>query len=601
MAEAQALYFKPILCFLSFFIIWGGISIFWAESSRAVIYHTLTWSIYLAVFVFTISYLQTTKNLNPLITIFIFLSLILTVNVVVDLLTVEALVNIGNFKVDVQYPRIRYAKFAEMLVTFAPLLWIIPIYRKKGKDFYFLTFIAIISWLGIMLSLSKSAFLGGAIGFVFCFVTIFLFSKKMFRKRILLLAFLWISLTISHQVTFSNFSNIESTANFATAKAEKENKTTSFRLFVWKVSGVMIKENLLKGVGANNFGIALNDYRIEYAELFPNDPGHTTAEDHLVERTHNEYLQIFAELGLIGGITFLLILTFFGIWIFSSFMKNKFRASPLFFGSLAGAMAFLISSLSSSFSFRLMQNGIVFIMILSILVYELIKMEKRFIRNNPSKFDFKLSLNKPVFASVFLVLFSMSIFSAATAVSNFYVYLGENETNSEKAIDYFDKALLLSSENTAAYSAKSGRFFAEKKMAESAVNLQRSIDMGLGTVISYSYLAEAYEKSGDIKSAEKTLAKAVKIYPHSVFGKVRYSLFLEKIGKNNLACEQMQVAENLDSKSAKGWHNLIKYRSKKAFLLAKDNNNITQPAALKPKNANMQFMDEMVLPKPDRK
>ena len=452
-----------------------------------------------------------------------------------------------------------------------------------------------------MLSLSKGVFIAGISSFTLCFAGTWIFSKKVFQKRVLKTALIWIVFTSIFQAGFSYYSTIPSTANFISGAKDTKRETTSFRIFTWKVSKEMISENPFLGVGANNFGIVFNESRKQFAQAFPKDPGHNVAEDHLVERAHNEFIQIFAELGIIGGGIFVLLFGFFAVWILESLIRQRRRVSPLIFGSLAGVIAFFISSLFSSFSFRLMQNGIVFLMVLSILVYELIKLNKKYNGEKHVQNKFSIKITTPVLGTAGLVILATGIFSSVTAISNYYVYLGENEANLEQALENFDTALVLNAENASAYFSKGMRLYAAKRMDQSSDNLKKAIDLGLGTVISYSYLSETFEKAGQMDKAEKALRESLDIFPHSIFTRVRYSIILENQGFSEPARKQLNMAKSFDRKHAKGWSNLIRYRSKNAYRLFQKNKDSIQPSALRPRQANLQYLDKINLPKVSKK
>ncbi len=576
---------RRILILCAAFIAFSALSVFWAVSWRAVAHHTLTWAIYLILTAALFVYLQHKRNLGPIFTVFIFTSLILLFNNGFDLITVIGI------ETDVQHPRIRYAKYAELLVTIAPLIWIISVYWKQPARYLFFLLAGAISWIAVMLSLGRGAFLAGVCSFIFCFTAAYFFSNKSFRNRVLVSAFCWILLTGAFQVAFTFGSSLPSTAEFISGAAEPKRETAHFRVFTTKVSGIMFAENALLGVGANNYGIAFNGSRMQFAKLFPDDIGNSIAEDHMVERAHNEYLQIFAELGIIGGGIFLLIMMSFAGWIARCFKLNNYKFSPVLLGSLAGVTAFLISSLFSSFSFRLMQNGVVFVMVLSILIYQLLKIEKRNTSVNRHKSS-RFLLNRPALVAACATLIAMIGFSAVTAASNYYVYLGENEPDFDMAMKDFDRSLSLNPENASAHISKGFRLFAEKRMDQSALHLQRAVDLGLGTVVSYSYLAAAYEKSGNGKAGETILRESVGIYPRSVFLRVRFAAFLEAHGKSGLSEKEMAIARKLNEKDSAGWYNLIKFRSEKAFRLAMKNDSITKPGALVPNDAALQYLDK---------
>jgi tetratricopeptide (TPR) repeat protein len=240
-------------------------------------------------------------------------------------------------------------------------------------------------------------------------------------------------------------------------------------------------------------------------------------------------------------------------------------------------------------------------MVLAILMREIVKIKAKNRLPHETSTHPTIHLKKPILALAFSLILILGCLSANIALSNYYVYLAENEPDPAKALSYFNFALRLNPENPSAYFAKGMRLYGEKEMIESAPNLQKAIDLGLGTVISYSYLAESLEKSNKLDLAEKTMAECVRIFPHSVFARVRYALLLEQNGKNDLTQKELLVAEKFDKDQTRGWVNLIKYRSRKAYQLYQKNKEITQPSALKPRDANLQFLDKIEIPQTAKK
>ena len=246
------------------------------------------------------------------------------------------------------------------------MLWAAALTDEGRRRRIFYLAAGSLGWVAAQLSLSKAAFISGAVGFVLLFVFLLARGDKSSRPATLKLASAWLVLTIIFQAGFSFFSAVPATTQYITGSADATRETSSMRVFTWKVTGQMIADAPLLGVGADNFGARFNDGRRSYVKASSEDPANAIGEDYLFERAHNEYLQIFAELGTIGILLFAAI---FGClaWVTGRAVLSKVPLDPLLCGAIGGMAAFAVSSLFTSFSFRAAQNGIVFFLVMAVV------------------------------------------------------------------------------------------------------------------------------------------------------------------------------------------------------------------------------------------
>ncbi len=139
---------------------------------------------------------------------------------------------------------------------------------------------------------------------------------------------------------------------------------------------------------------------------------------------------------------------------------------------------------------------------------------------------------------------------------------------------------------------KSGRYYGTGDFAQAAIALRKAIDGGCGVVITYSALAASQEKAGETAEAEQTFNEALRIYPRSVFLRVRYVTMLETAGRDNDATAQLTAARDIDKRQADGWYNLFKIGSVRAFYAARENSDIAAPAELLPEAAVIEYLDK---------
>lgn len=207
------------------------------------------------------------------------------------------------------------------LVTVIPVTFALIFSRVKNKNIFgLLIAISVISCAALMLTLSK----GAITAFVLSLVFFCLYTKKRYLLSILLSMLLL--LPVLH--IFFNFS----LANFTTRIFSFINDTGAIdRKFLWSAALRMFVHSPIFGVGLGTF--------MENYQKFWLKP---TAE---ISYAHNCYLQILAETGIIGLVTFL---SFLFIWFTGTLKTLSRRADPFysfsFLGLSTGLVAYLINS-----------------------------------------------------------------------------------------------------------------------------------------------------------------------------------------------------------------------------------------------------------------
>lgn len=569
---------------MGLFTVWSLVSGSWAGSWSSALHHSFVWANYILVFVFSYLFAKTVTSRSQMIRLFATVSIFLGVLAVFDFVTMQ------DFTVQEGTLRIRYAKFAEMLITITPLLFAVALFSKTRTKLAGALAVAFVAWIGVMLSLSKGAFLAGAIGISAFFIFIALFRPD-HRIRVAYIAASWLVLTFAFQAGFSQLTAIPSTTDYISGKHESGPSTSDMRIYTWKVARKMIGSNLILGVGGDNFGLSFNKARKELAAQTPNDPDAAIGEDYVFERAHNELIQIAAELGTVGMSIFILITIVATSLLLREIWHRSLYLSPMFYSAIAGMIAFAISSLFSSFSFRAFQNGIVFFILLGLAVSYL-KGRRGGLpiltgSRNSDWFRFR--------TIAILIPVALLVFSITKAASQYTLLFGERSTNLETAVAYFESASRLDQDNPGAELAAAGSLVREKQWSSAVPYFRRSIDGGYGISLIYSYMANAQEVSGDLSSAEATLREAASVFPRSTFIRARLAIVLEKHGRGDEAMQQLAIGRSYNLQQTNGWYSVMKDGILNAHLKAtSDPSNYSAPPDLQPQNAIYFYNDEKV-------
>ncbi len=572
---------------IAIFIFWSGLSFFWAESWNSVAHHTLVWSLYFVFFTFAKEIIQNKQLFRLSLLGLILFTWIISISCIIGYTSI-----IYDAKAESTF-RTFYSKFSEILVSLIPLFIAITLVSRKKIALLF-GFTATIGWLAILLSLNRASFLALSISCLILLPFIFIFfDYKKLLKRGLLLACGFILCFVFSQLPLSN-SNDATLYGRATSTSAYQQSSSQVRILLWKVGLFMSQQNLLFGVGADNFGITFNQYREEYFNQVQFNQTEIAAEDSMLERTHNEYLQISAELGLIGLGIFSIFILVCGKTFFGNLKCEKHRIYLILkIGSFIGLIGFLISSFASSFSFRAMQNGFVFFFLLAIaLHHKKLKQTDYKTVSEPKSFKPWL-VGFASFACVCLML--LTIFQVT---SNYYLANAEKNRDFTEAEPYYQKAIDYNPENATAYFALGLRFYTEKQTKEAAKYMKIGVEKGLNTSFCYYYLASAQHYAGESIEAEKTLAKSVKIYPHSLFLRNSYAILLEKNGKSQQAQKEIELAEQINLKHSKVWQSILMIGAEETTYIIRKDKNLPEIMDLLPINGVYSIVDEQNLYNP---
>ena len=213
-------------------------------------------------------------------------------------------------------PSIRIPSFLEnpnnlsaysILLIFIVISLLINTKYKKKKFLYLVLIILLL--INIIFSQSRSALLSIIIGFMLFYI---LWNKK----YLVISLFIPIILFILPQSRVRFLQIFDTTQN-------------SSRFKIWEITKLMIKDNLLTGVGYENFSV-------DYPIYINNYPEYSVHDEYLALHPHNIFLKIQVELGILGSILFVLLIlsiiyTFYKI--ITNSVNNDIKVLTIGFGT----------------------------------------------------------------------------------------------------------------------------------------------------------------------------------------------------------------------------------------------------------------------------
>ena len=527
---------------LILFTVWSGFSCFWAESRRPALHHTLLWACYLTFYFLIRQIISRPRviNISLVITGFVVLTLGLACLIEYFLTPIEISVNIS----------LRYSKYAENLATLLPIFIALAINKKNSHSTFWGT-VVVIGWLGIIFSLGRTQFLAALTGILAFTVFAFLKSKQEIspKKTFLLFSLLVLLVIFSQFPAMFGYSQQTTLKRFSSD--EQSQASFQVRLLFWEIALESFKQSPVSGVGADNFAINYENARRSHAEANPENPQTSLYENYLPERTHNEYLQVLSELGVVGIFIFGWLL--FGILRFAFSLRKK-SVTLLSIASFAGIAAFLVSSIASSYSFRVPANGLCFFFLLALLVQS----SKFKVQSSKSNSLLNLKLEtwnlKPIVAAFGVIICSaMMIFSAMRGASLMYLQMAFEAKEKSEAENYYRKAIALDDQD-GAINYYYGLHLVDAKDADKGVShLRFGIDEGVATSAAYFRLYTAQTSAFRREDAERTLLESLRVYPRSVFLRTAYAAHLKEKGESERAQIELEKARRINAAQAESW------------------------------------------------
>ena len=578
----KRLIIAPILLF----ILWSGASALWANSLSSVIHHTGVWANYLGYYLVA-RWILARRDAQERFTIGLCVFvLLLTISPLIEFFTVSILSPADNTLAA------RYSKYSELANTSFPLIAAFAVFASRRTKI--LGYLAgILIGLFVVMSYSRTG-VGmftavcttiAASAFVFP-----LFGSK--RKRTLI--FVGIAWAAGLTATLLPVAIVDRSPLVSRVTNELAAESTKLRELIWNVGLETFKENPLIGVGADNFGQEFVPYRMQYAERHPDDPNLAFGDYGLAERAHNEYIQIAAELGVVGILIFGVLLagiTYAGICL----LRRAPRASPYTVAAFIGLAAFLSSSFVTSYSFRIIQNGIAFFIVLAIAI------GGTFGRQREAKPQSQGSRKWSVlFAVISLLAVMLATYSIVRIVALQTAINGAYESDLEARYKAFDRAIAIDPANATLEWGYARSLAAQKRYHEAAEHFQRAINKGKATSIDYARMSIVQRLGDDLDGAEATIREALRAYPRSPFLYVRLAYILDLNGKHEESAAALNQALGLDKGQSLSWWNFM---TKGGAVAAKEafDQKLPPLMELKPREAVYAIMGEREVLHPEEK
>lgn len=212
--------------------------------------------------------------------------------------------------------------FGEYLITLIPVVLTVLLLSKSFAERTFSLGAMAVGLLALVYTWSRGAWLG-------CIASIIVFAviinKHALSTYIVGALFLPLCVPFLPTSILDRFSSIGNMAD----------SSTSYRVFIWEASANIIKDYFVSGIGIGTdaFQLVYSDYALAGIETAPH--------------SHNLYLQIMIELGILGFAVFAFTVFIFYSKCFTFIKNTDSRSGRLIVGAiLCGLLAILVQGLT---------------------------------------------------------------------------------------------------------------------------------------------------------------------------------------------------------------------------------------------------------------
>jgi len=406
---------------------------------------------------------------------------------------------------------------------------------KKNKIIYYLllsilyTTLMICQSRGIWISISITTILAIYIIFKFKLVNTFQENKKWLT--LLLVTFLMITIIYSTDNPLNK--SAITVPQRALSTFDEQDPSINTRLLMWRTTFEMIKDKPIFGSGIGTFKMNYLNYQAKFFKVNPDYIKYLA----YAREAHNEYLQIGAELGIVGlGIFILIIFVFYNLIL--KYVKKESRDNEkiIVFGLLMGVTSFLIHSLFT-FPLHVPALGLTFFIVIGLTLSYIrnigsLKHEKNIIIKNEIFKNKKIKIFC-IILFLFFMIFAIDSLVIKPYLAEIYYFKGmryNNIKNYDMSFPYLKYAAQLNPYNGRILHALGSTYY-NINIFDKAEEILQKAKKYIIDANTFYMLGLVYSKRGLNKEAEEELKQA--IYLNLRFSEAYYNLGLLYFSQEN--------------------------------------------------------------------
>lgn len=407
---------------------------------------------------------------------------------------------------------------------FFPITFIFFLVKKNKQNKIIYYFLLSIFYITLIICQSRGIWISIGLTLIFAIYVIFKFRLiKIFqenRKWLILLLSTILAITIVYSTGNPLNKSIVTAPQRALSTFNENDPSINARRLIWETTINMIKEKPLLGSGIGTFKLIYLNYQ---AELLKNKPEYLKYFANAGE-AHNEYLQMAAEIGIIGlGIFLMIIFMLYKIVFISLNAKIDESKKLTLLGMILGISCFLIHSLFA-FPLHVPVLGTSFFILFGLTVSyaKNIDYSNQFKRKTNNYVKLKIQIIKSkklkVILTAFIIilfLFLVDIWVLKPYIAEIYYFKGiknYTEKSYDEALNNFEYAVKLNPKNGRILNALGTAYLNFNKLKEAEIVLELAKKYRNDPTIYYN-LGLAYMNEKLYKNAEYEFKQSIYYMP----------------------------------------------------------------------------------------
>ena len=472
---------------------------------------------YIVIYFLTINNIYNKKEFNSFIKILFMVSFIISLYTLIQYYGFDPLYkNLGRLTSTIGQKN-WISNYLSMIFPVIFSYFLLEKIRKNKVIYYF-----ILSFLYTTLLICQSRGIWISIGLTIILAIYIIFKFKLFKifqenqKWIILFLVTILSIPIVYSTDNTLNKSAITVPQRAMSTFDEEDISINLRLLAWGSTLDMIKDRLLFGSGIGTFKINYLEYQANFLQKNPYYIKYSGKTDY----AHNEYLQMVAELGILGlGIFLSIIFVFYSSALNYLEKKNNDENKIIILGLLMGITCFLIHCLFA-FPLHAPALGSVFFILLGLTVVYIEKDNFLVIKNKNTilrKIYLKNKKLQMIFIVItfFLMILMIEIIVVKPYIAEIFYFKGikyNMDKKYDRALPNFEYATQLDPYNGRILHALGTTYYNLGIQDEAQKVLQRT-KYYFNDRNTFRNLGLSYTQTGNYEDAEKELKHAIYFDP----------------------------------------------------------------------------------------